>query len=191
MIDRLATEYLGSQVLRKVSMVRTAGEIRHIKDLGPSKRKHLKDHNFKASDLKTLTKILWQISVSLGHLGSATNNFSRVKSVHISPDGKLGGSGYQQTIVDMRRLLYSAIESLSSIQDTIYDEVSAPHWKPEIQKLPKNDREDVEEMIVDVDNIREDPEAYGEEVYEDAIEDDNEEVEEEDEYALPSEEEEA
>jgi len=166
--NTLAAEHVGHH------MVRTAGEIRHIKDTGPQKRRHVKDHAYSPKDLKQLTKVLWQISVALGHLSSATGSFTRIKSVRISPDGVLGGTGYDRPVRELRMDLYKAIEALSAIQDTLYDEVNAPHWKPQVEELPPKDKEDVEEMIEEVDEIREDPATYGDEAYEKEVEDDDE-----------------
>tara|TARA_B100000745_G_scaffold300398_1_gene254225 strand:+ start:8273 stop:8848 length:576 start_codon:yes stop_codon:yes gene_type:complete len=171
MIDRLAAEHIGYTTV-KSAQLRTAGEIRHVKDTGPVERKNVAEHNYRASDLKKLTKILWHLSVCLGHLGTGTNLFTRVKSIHISPDGRLGGRGYDKAITDLRKELYDAIEKVSAAQDTLYDEISAPHWKPKIKDLSKEDQEDVEEMIGDVKEIRDDPEAYSDAAYEEEVEED-------------------
>lgn len=171
--EKLAADHLGTLIVRSVR-VRTAGEIRHIKDVGPQKRKYIKDHNYQAKDLKRLTKVLWQVSVALGHLSSASSVFTRMKSVRISPDGHLGGRGYDRPIKDIRGDLYKSIEALASIQDTLHDEVNAEHWKPPVKELPPKEKKDVEEMLDDVDQIRADPEQYGEEEYEESIEADDE-----------------
>jgi hypothetical protein len=62
--------------------------------------------------------------------------------------------------------------------------VNAPHWQPQIEELPPKEQEDVEEMLEDVDKVREDPAGYGDEAYVDQIEDDEDEEDEEGEYDL-------
>ena len=177
LIDKLAAEYLGhstvnSAITGKTARVKTAGEIRHVRDTGPIKRQNIGEHNYRAKDLKKLTRILWHLSVCLGHLGSGVNQFAKLKSVHISPDGRLGGRGYDKAITDIRKELYSALEGISAAQDTIFDEISAPHWKPTVKDLPKKDQEEVQEMIGEVEDIREDPDAYGDATYDTEIEED-------------------
>lgn len=174
---KLATEHISP-------IIRTAGEIRHIKDIGPVRRHHTKTHNYRGKDLKSLTKILWHVSVGLGHISSAMNQFTRQKSVHISPDGRLGGIGYDKAITEIRKDLYSAVEVLSAIQDTLYDEVKADHWQPKIKELPAEDQGDVEEMLEDVQQVRNDPDSFGDTSYDNKIEDDNTKEDTEDEYNI-------
>jgi hypothetical protein len=161
LLERLASEH----VARKHG-IRTAGEIRHVKDSGPLKRKHVQTHDYNPKDLKVLTKVLWQLAISLGHLTSATNDFVKVKSVRISPDGRLGGSGYDKSIKDIRKDLYTAMEAISGLVDTLHDEVTAPHWHPEL--LPPEEEEEVTDMVEEVEEIKEDPDAYGDKEYEKA-----------------------
>ena len=157
LVQRLASDYLGSQLVPS-GQLRTAGEIRHVKDNGPVKRKFVQQHDFSPKDLKALTKVLWQVSVALGHLTTATNSFTRMKSVKISPDGRLGGSGYDRSVKDMRKDMYTAVEALSGLVDTLHDEVTAPHWHPEL--LPPEDAKEVDDMVEEVERIQENPEGY-------------------------------
>ena len=184
---RLASEHVGKQF-----GIRTAGEIRHIKDNGPVKRRNVKTHPYQAKDFRSLTKVLWHISVGLGHVSSGMNQLARQKSIHISPDGRLGGRGYDKSIADIRKDLYSAVEVLSALQDTLYDEITGPHWQPKLKEMPKKEKDEVEEMIQEVNIIRDDPDAFGpentdeEEAVDRLLEDEKEEIEEnkEDEFAI-------
>jgi len=114
---------------------------------GDQKRNIPTDHSYDPKALKPLAESLWASTVSLGHALAAYRHFSRLKSTTISPDGKIGGRGYIMNITDVRQKLYNACEALSAVSDTIYDEISAPHWKPKLAMLDENDAEDVERFI--------------------------------------------
>jgi hypothetical protein len=165
---RVASEYLR----KKTGMVRTAGEIRFIKDNGPEGRALPEAYDFDAKAKKPLAKVLWSISCALGHMVSAYSDFTKIKAVSVSPDGKLGGKGYIQEIKEMRSNLNTSVETLSAIQDTINDELSAPHWQPGTLDIDEDDEAEVEEMISDSEEINEDPEGYVEEEYEEHVKDD-------------------
>lgn len=182
LINRLAAEHVASQ-FALASGIRTAGEIRHVKDNGPVKRKHVRDHEYSPKDLKVLTKVLWQLSISLGHLSSATNDFVKTKSVRISPDGRLGGSGYDKSVKDIRKDLYTAMESISGLVDTLHDEVTAPHWHPEL--LPPEDAEEIDQMVDQVEDIQKDPDAFGDSEFEKANPDVDLDEEEDDDQVSP------
>lgn len=113
--------------------------------------------------LKPLAKMLWSMSVALGHALTANRQFTRLKSSTISPDGLLGGRGYVASVKDVRKALYDACEALSAISDTIHDEINAPHWKPKLALLEQEDAENVEKMVGDAERILEDPEGEAEE----------------------------
>ena len=68
--------------------VRVAGEIRFIKDNGPESRTFPRNYGFNPKAKKPLAKVLWSVSVALGHLISAYSTFTKIKAVSISPDGK-------------------------------------------------------------------------------------------------------
>ncbi len=121
------------------------------------------DYQFKARNLKPLAKILWSLSVSLGHLTSAASRFFKLKSVNISPDGALGGKGYVRSIKTLRKDLYDAEELLSSLIDTIHDEVNADHWKAVIKKLPPKKKREVQKEIAEADEIIHNPKKIQEE----------------------------
>ena len=128
----------------------------------PTKRQIPKDHSFDPGSLKPLVKTLWALSVSLGHALTAHRQFSRLKSISFSPDGLVGGRGYVMGVKDVRQALHEATENISTICDTLYDEINAPHWKPKLGELEKSD-EDFEKLLQDAKGYMDDPEGEAEE----------------------------
>ena len=153
---------------------RTAGEVRFIKDRGgdkgewawntpgPSQREIEEDFAFNARHLKPLAMTLRATLMSMGHAITAYNAFTRIKSADVSPDGNLGGKGYIQKIADMRRQYMNIVEAMSSLSDTLYDEINAPHWHPEAETGGPREREEVREIMDDAEEIRQDPEGWAE-----------------------------
>lgn len=151
--------------------VKTAGEVRFIKDHGddsnawawgqhpPSQRTMDPNHTFNQRCNKNIAKVLRSTLSSLGHAMSAYATFAKVKSRDISPDGNLGGRGYIMEIKAIRRQYMNVVEALSAISDTLYDEITADHWKVEQSKMLNQVMEEVEE-------IKDDPEAWAVEVEE-------------------------
>lgn len=114
---------------------------------GTGARNIPKNHEYNPKALKPLAKMLWAMSVSLGHALTAYRQFTKLKSSTISPDGRLGGRGYVMDVREVRKRLYDACESLSAISDTIHDEIQAPHWKPKLEQLTRDDQQDVERYV--------------------------------------------
>ena len=130
---------------------------------------------------------------SLGHALLAYNDFARLKSSRLSPDGSLGGRGYIQKIQDMRKQYMNCVEALSSLSDTLYDELNAPHWALVSRQEDDQERAEVEAIINDALFIREDPEDWAQrEMVEEFGDDENEdapaEEEEEEEMVMMTEE---
>lgn len=154
---------------------KTAGEVRFIKDRGgdekqwgwgspgPEERVIGKEFTFKPSKREPLARVLRSTLMALGHVQSGYASFTKVKSANVSPDGSLGGKGYIQKITDMRRQYMNCSEALSALSDTLYDEISAPHWNPSIETQDPREREQVKEIMEDVDEIKADPEDWAEE----------------------------
>ena len=170
--DRMAKR-IAERALRgeQSGRAKTAGEVRFVTDRpGDDERQidDVTDFEYDTSQLKKLSKVLWSLSCSLGHLISAHSDFTKMKAVRISPDGKLGGQGYIKPISEMRSEMTDCIEMMSAIVDTIDDEVRAPHWKDD-GSLTDNEREEVEETIEDAEEIRESPEEFNEEEYEEEV----------------------
>lgn len=170
-IDRVATRHLVAR--RGV----TAGEVRFIKDRGgddkdwgwlspgASERVIDPDYEFNAKNLKPLAQTLRSALMALGHIQTARTTFTKIRSQTISPDGSLGGKGYVLTIKDIRKLLSNCDEALSSVTDSIYDEMQAVHWRPEVTDSGGNPRArpEVQQIMDDVTEIRKDPEDWAEE----------------------------
>ena len=157
------------------SVSKTAGEVRFIKDKsndasqwawndsGPQERRIHPDYAFDPRKAKQLAKVLRATTASMGHAMSAYSKFSKLKSADVSPDGNLGGKGYIQKIAEMRRAYMNVIEALSALTDTIYDEVRAPHWAAISRQEDDEDRAEVEQIVQDAEEIKEDPEAWADE----------------------------
>jgi hypothetical protein len=153
--------------------MKIAGEVRFIKDRGgdqkewgwgtpgPSERE-LSDYQFNPTNLKPLAKTLRAALSALGHAESAYSTFTKIKSSTISPDGSLGGRGYIMKISEIRRQLMNAVEVLSSITDTLYDEMRAPHWDPAIEEQGTRERDEVKDIMSDAEEIKENPEGWAE-----------------------------
>jgi hypothetical protein len=159
---------------------KVAGEVRFVKDrsgdksewgwgpTGPAERSIDGQFIFNAKHLKPLALTLRSSLMALGHVASAYTRFTKIKSSNVSPDGNLGGKGYIQKISDMRRQLVNCVEALSSLTDTIYDELSAPHWNPAEDTMTPRDRAEVKEIVQEAEDIKDDPEAWAQEEEEDA-----------------------
>lgn len=163
-------------VLEQQGRTKTAGEVRFIKDRsgdkgewawaspGASEREMSPEFSYEPKCAKPLASALRSTLMALGHAVSAQQTFTKIKSARISPDGALGGKGYIQKISDMRRQYANCVEVLSALSDTIYDEINAPHWNPAIEDdLSGRDREEVEELLSDAEEIKDDPEGWAHE----------------------------
>lgn len=156
--------------------MKAAGEVRFVKDRGsdksewgwgspgPSSRDSalLEEFVFNPKYLKPLAQTMRSALMALGHVTSAHARFVKIKSRTVSPDGNLGGKGYIQKIPDMRRQLMNCVEALSSITDTIHDELLAPHWAEDDDTLDSRDREEVKQIVEEAEEIKEDPEGWAE-----------------------------
>lgn len=155
---------------------KTAGEVRFIKDRGgdhnewgwnppgASAREIDPDYSFDAKNIEPLARVLRSTLMALGHIQTARTVFTKIKSQRVSPDGNLGGKGYVQPIKDIRKQFANCDEALSAIADTLYDEINATHWHPDVDDTGGNrrDRDSVKEIMDDVEEIREDPEDWAE-----------------------------
>lgn len=173
---RVVTAFLAKHQGR----VKTAGEVRFIKDhgsddkqwafqpgAGTDERHITTDYTFDLKNAKKLAKCLRATNAALGHTMSAYNDFAKLKSAMVSPDGRLGGKGYIQQISDMRRGYMNVVEALSSLSDTIYDEVNAPHWAVISRQDDDEAKQEIADIVEDTESIREDPEAWAEQSMED------------------------
>lgn len=173
--SRIATTYL-TQVsgTKTASHTKTAGEVIFRKDrggdkgewawggIGPSKRELIDGFEYKIKQAEPLALTLRATLMALGHASSAQNIFVKIKSAEISPDGALGGRGYIQKIADMRRQYMNVVEALSALSDTIHDELKAPHWHPDAEHGGPRERDEVQQILSDADQIQKDPEGWAE-----------------------------
>jgi len=153
------------EVSNRRHQVRTAGEVRFIKDRGddstawawgqhnPQERMMSPGYKYNKKCAKALAKVLRSSLMSLGHAMSAYAVFAKIKSRDISPDGNLGGRGYIMEIKNMRRQYMNIVEALSALSDTIYDEVNGDHWEIAQQKM-------VEHILEQAETVMEDPESW-------------------------------
>ena len=167
---RVASAYLAPHAPR----AKTAGEVRFIKDRGgdkgewawntpgPSQREIGEDFQYNLRLQKPLAMTLRATLMAMGHTIAAQNTFARIKSADVSPDGALGGRGYIQKITDMRRQYMNAVEALSSLSDTLHDELKANHWHPDSSGEGARERDEVAEILGDAEEVRKDPEAWAE-----------------------------
>lgn len=164
----------GKKPIKFATQSRTAGEVRFVKDnsndasswawkQGPSERSMQPDYNYNPKRKKALAKVLRSTTASMGHAMSAYNAFTKIKSADVSPDGNLGGKGYIQKIMDMRKQYMNVVEALSALSDTIYDEINAPHWAAISRQETEEEKEEVAQIIQDAEEIKEDPEGWAEE----------------------------
>lgn len=169
--------------LRRTGSIRTAGEVRFIKDRGGDKnewawgtpgpmQREIGEFQFRQNLLKPLSATLRAALMAMGHAISANNTFAKIKSADISPDGALGGKGYIQKIADIRRAFMNVVEALSAVSDTLYDEIKAPHWHPDAVGGGPRERVEVQNILQDVEQVREDPEGWAEEEEESVVPDD-------------------
>jgi hypothetical protein len=111
------------------------------------------DFKYDKKKLKHLHRILHNVNIAVGTLGSALAEFSRVKGPTISPDGMLGGLGYIMPIKNVKEVITNSVHSLSEVADSIADELSNPHWNAEDDKETKEvlkEKEKVEEETQEV-----------------------------------------
>lgn len=164
-VERVAKAFLSGRV-------KTAGEVRFVKDRSgdegqwayadnpPEGREITPDYAFNPRNVKPLAKTLRSVSASLGHLMSAYTVFVKLKSADVSPDGRLGGKGYIQTVGSMRKKFMNTVEALSALSDTLYDEVRAPHWAAVSRQQDPEDRREVEQILEHTEQIRKNPEDW-------------------------------
>lgn len=112
------------------------------------RREISEDFKYDKKKIKHLQKILHNVNISLGTLGSALHEFSRIKGPTISPDGLLGGLGYIMPIKSVKEVITTSVHNLSEVADSLADELTNPHWHSEDDKETKElikEKEKVEE----------------------------------------------
>ena len=117
----------GTSVYQKKPESMKTSKKQEDEELTPQNR-NLDGFTPKKENLMSLLKIEAKLDVCLKYLSQAMHDFYALKSIDISPDGKLGGRGFITEIPDVRARLYASVENISGIIDTIYDETRGEHW---------------------------------------------------------------
>jgi hypothetical protein len=120
---------------------------------GSLRREITDDFKYDKKKLKHLHRILHNVNVALGTLGSALGEFGKVKGPQISPDGMLGGLGYVMPIKGIKEVINTSVHNLSEVADSLADELCNPHWHAEDDKETKElikEKEKVEDETQEV-----------------------------------------
>lgn len=164
--QRVAIAHLEGLDSTRHVRVRTAGEVRHVKDNtgdastwaynlhSPSNREIPSNFEFDRKSHEQMSRVMRSGLQALGFASTAYITLSKIKSRKVSPDGKIGGRGYTMTLKDVRRQLSNVVEALSQVTDTLFDEVTAPHHAQATRATEK--------IIEHAEEIREDPEGWAE-----------------------------
>ncbi len=125
----------------------------------PNMRRNIpSDYDYDPAAMKPLAQMLWALSIGLGHAMTAHRQFTKLKSATISPDGLLGGRGYVMSVKEIRQTLHDACEAISSVSDTVHDELHGPHWRSKLAELEGQDVESVERLVGEAERVLENPE---------------------------------
>ncbi len=167
MIDRsfeVASQYLTAEDIADVqrsmtatmSRVKTAGEVKFVKEWeqNDSTQRNFDGQGWEP-DLKakkTMAKALWSLAMAFGHLHTGYRIFSKVRASSVSPDGLMGGRGYIMTVPDMRTKMAEAIEILSTVTDTLHDDLKGPHMERQ-----RTDA-DTEKLMAEAEQVMDNPE---------------------------------
>jgi len=144
------------------------------KDKRDSEGRNIGDFEYNKSKAKILQKALHNINVSLGTLLAAMKDLSILRGSDVTPDGKLGGSGFIMSFREIKTIMAESINSLSNVTDTIADELTNPRWgltdkeKKKVEEIQEN----VEDKAEVADNIveeRKTPEETPEEIKEEEV----------------------
>lgn len=125
---------------------------------------------FDPTNVISLSRVLWSLSVAMAHLIDSYDKFSKIKSSMISPDGLLGGRGYIKSVSDIRQQIAAAQEVVSSLVDTIHDEVHAPYWNKE--QLPADDLIELDETLDESDELADEPQVKVDKTYDHEVSED-------------------
>jgi hypothetical protein len=130
----------------------TENRLRMATSTSNSRREIPEDYEYNPKKIKHLKHILHNVSVAVGTLTSAFNEFSRFKGPDISPDGRLGGSGYVLPLKDIKQSIQNSVYGLSDVADCLADELTNPRWgvkdDKEVKQLLK-EKDDVVEKVDD------------------------------------------
>ncbi len=129
--------------------IKTAGEVKHIKDNSNThyRRENLANFDFNENGLKSIVKTYDCLATAFASMSAAANVFNKIKSSQISPDGKIGGTGFILEIKSIRNAMSEVVNNISGLIDTFYDEINSPYWQKKNFEDPEKKQE--------IDNIKE------------------------------------
>ena len=133
------------RITSKIAAEPKSKEKRPDKDRGD--RRDIGDFEYDRSKAKVLKKALHNLNVSLGTLFGAMKDLSMLRGSEITPDGKLGGSGFIMGFREMKSTLSVAISQLSDITDTIADELTNPKWGLDPKEISKIEKDKEQEIL--------------------------------------------
>lgn len=121
-------------------------------------REGIEGFQFQDQGIKTVAQTYKHLAAAFMNLVKANNLFASCKSSQISPDGKLGGKGYIQSIKEIRENFADLTNTMSELIDTFHDEVNSPYWK----KTTLEDNPLVKEILSQADEMIDKAEAVEE-----------------------------
>jgi len=130
--------------------IRTAGEIKHIKDTSDTdvNRQYIKGFPLKEEGMNSVAATYKCLGTAFQNMVKANNIFAKIKSSQISPDGRMGGIGFVKGIKDIRAALSNTVNVVSELLDTFYDEINSPHWKKQTEEM-----ESFQKTVEEADDI--------------------------------------
>lgn len=171
-LEKMVLEYAKSSDSDRQPIQKTAGEVRFIKEnanenglwayggSAPANREITPKFDFQVKNLKPIVDCMKYSAASLSYAMVAYDIFTKLPSASISPDGRLGGKGYIMKIQDIRKNFMNIVEALSSMTDTFYDELQAPHWAAQTREMDPELKEELNIALEDTEKIRTDPENW-------------------------------
>lgn len=111
---------------------------------------------YNKDNVTQIVNMLSQVSAALETSKKAVEELTSVASDEFSPDGMLGGRGYVMAIRDMKTELAETVTSLSSVRDTLADELNNPGWglskdeKESITKVQEDSGDKAQENLEDI-----------------------------------------
>ena len=142
--------------------IKTAGRVEHIKDHSDikDKREYLEGFKFNEKGLKAVAETYNHLAKAFSNMVQASNTFNKIKSSQVSPDGRIGGTGYVNSIKTIRTSMSSTVNTISEMLDTFYDEVNSPYWK----KQTFEDHPIVKGIVTEADTIIDNAEERAEQL---------------------------
>lgn len=103
-----------------------------------------------------IVSVLTQVSAAMDYTKKALEELTSVPSDEISPDGNLGGRGNVMSVRDMKTEMSEALVSLSTLRDTLSDELNNPGWglskdeKDSITRIQEKSEESSQDVMEDI-----------------------------------------